>query len=257
MLSEDLLLFAADASRLMLESGGETYRAEYVAMGIIVSQGGTEAECFATSTGLMLSFSGEDGKVRSVVRRIKRHGMNLEKVYRIDNMVRHLLLGDIDIEEAARQLDEVERMKDRPVLIRMIASAFGAGWFSLLFKGKTVDALVAAAMGALLSILIYEFQRHKLPGFLSSFAGGAFAALASLVAAYAGLPINTDAVIIGVIMLLVPGVAITNAIRDTIAGDLIAGLARGVDAVITAAAISAGAGGAYALWRLVLIGGRA
>ena len=43
MLSEDLLLFAADASRLMLESGGETYRAEYIAMGIIISQGGTEA----------------------------------------------------------------------------------------------------------------------------------------------------------------------------------------------------------------------
>jgi uncharacterized membrane protein YjjP (DUF1212 family) len=66
--------------------------------------------------------------------------------------------------------------------------------------------------------------------FFSRFTGGAFAALASLGAAYAGLPINTDAVIIGVIMLLVPGWPINQRIRDTIAGDLIAGLARGVDA---------------------------
>ena len=47
-----------------------------------------------------------------------------------------------------------------------------------------------------------------------------------------------------------PGVAVTNAIRDTIAGDLVAGVARGADALMSAAAISAGAGVAYQLWRL-------
>lgn len=82
-------------------------------MGIIVSQGGAEAECFATSTGLMLSFSGEDGKVRSVVRRVKRRGMNLEKVSQIDTMVKNLLADKIDIQEAARELDAVERMRER------------------------------------------------------------------------------------------------------------------------------------------------
>jgi len=66
---------------------------------------------------------------------------------------------------------------------------------------------------------------------------------------------HPDTIIIGVIMLLVPGVAITNAIRDTIAGDLLAGLARGVDAFLTAAAISAGAGGAFAIWKLLRLGG--
>ncbi len=51
-------------------------------------------------------------------------------------------------------------------------------------------------------------------------------------------------------MYLVPGVAITNAIRDTIAGDLVAGVARGADAFMAAAAISIGAGGVIELWRI-------
>lgn len=50
-------------------------------------------------------------------------------------------------------------------------------------------------------------------------------------------------------MLLVPGLATVNAIRDTIAGDLVAGIARLTDAVITAAALAIGAGAVFSLLR--------
>jgi len=255
MQPEDLLLFAADAARLMLESGGETYRAEDTAMDIIASQGGAEAECFATSTGLMLSYTGEDGKVRSVVRRVKRRGMNLEKASRIHAMVNDLRGDRIGIMEAASELDAIERLRERPAAVRMGASALGAGLFTLLFGGGAAEAAAAAVIGALLSLLILGFQRLKLPEFLTSLAGGALTALASLSLQSLGITASPDAIIIGVIMLLVPGVAITNAIRDIIAGDLVAGIARGVDAFITAAAISAGAGGAFAMWKLFELGG--
>lgn len=254
MQPEDLLLFAADAARAMLENGGETYRAEDAAMGIIASQGGAEADCFATSTGLMLSFTGEDGRVHSVIRRIKKRSMNLEKASRIDTMAKNLLTDKIGIQEAMSELDLVERMRDRPAVLRMAASAVGAGFFALLFGGGAADAVAAGVIGAAVSLLILGFQRLQLPEFLASLSGGAVAAFSSLGLQFFGIPIHPDATIIGVIMLLVPGVSITNAIRDTIAGDLLAGLARGVDALITAAAISAGAGGAFAMWKLLQLG---
>jgi uncharacterized membrane protein YjjP (DUF1212 family) len=255
MQSEDLLLFAADAARAMLENGGETYRAEDVAMSIIACQGGMEAECFATSTGLMLSFMGADGRVRSVVRRIKKRGMNLERVSRIDRMVRDLATDTIGIDDASRELDVIERSKDNPWTVKALASAAGAGFFTLLFGGNALDALVAAGIGAMVAFLSLGIIRLHLPDFLISLAGGALAAGASLSLHAYGVAIDVNLVIIGVIMLLVPGVAITNAIRDTIAGDLVAGLARGADAFLTAAAISAGAGGAFTLWQLLQKGG--
>jgi uncharacterized membrane protein YjjP (DUF1212 family) len=254
MQPEELLLFAADAARLMLESGGETYRAEETAMDIVASFGGAEAECFATSTGLMLSFMGEDGKVHSIVRRMKRGAMNLEKVSRIDSMVRDLRMDKIGFPEAAREMDEVERMRDRPYGVRMAASAAGAAFFTLLFGGVVKDAVAAAFVGAAIALLILGFQKFRLPDFLASLAGGAIAALASLTLQKCGLLVHVDITIIGIIMLLVPGVAITNAIRDLIAGDLVAGIARGADAFLTAAAISAGAGGAFAFWKLLQMG---
>ena len=57
-----------------------------------------------------------------------------------------------------------------------------------------------------------------------------------------------DKVIIGSIMLLVPGLAITNAIRDTVAGDLVSGLARGAEAFLTAIAVAVGTGVVLSFW---------
>jgi uncharacterized membrane protein YjjP (DUF1212 family) len=252
---EDLLLFAADTARLMLENGGETYRAEEAAMVVISSQGGVEAECFALSTGLMLSFVAEDGRVHSVVRRIKRRGMNLERVSRIDSMLQDLRADRIDIVEAGKRMDLAERIGERPVYVKILASAAGAGFFTLLFGGRMLDAATAAVIGSAVAALILALSHLRLPDFVVTLAGGALAAGATYCLRALGMALQADITIIGIIMLMVPGVAITNAIRDIIAGDLVAGIARAADAFLTAAAISAGAGGAIALLKLLHLAG--
>ena len=67
--------------------------------------------------------------------------------------------------------------------------------------------------------------------------------------------LNMDTVIISCIMPLVPGVAITNAIRDTLRGDYISGGARALEAFVTAAAVAIGAGAGMASMNLFLQGG--
>jgi uncharacterized membrane protein YjjP (DUF1212 family) len=51
---------------------------------------------------------------------------------------------------------------------------------------------------------------------------------------------TVDYVVIGNIMLLIPGIALTNSLRDMISGDIISGLLRFLDAILVAAAIAAG-----------------
>jgi uncharacterized membrane protein YjjP (DUF1212 family) len=248
---EEILLLAADAARLVLESGGETYRAEETAVAFSTALGGVEAECFATPTGLVLSFSGSDGRIHSIVRRVKKRAMDLERVARIDALVRCLHSGGTELDGAATELDHIERLPGRRVGASFLAAAVGTGFFTLLFHGAWNDALVAGAVGALLSRFTLRLAHKGLPDFVINLVGGAAATLLCLGARRLGLATSADGTIIGVIMLLVPGVAITNAIRDTIQGDLVAGVARGADAFMAAAAISIGAGGAYQLWRLL------
>lgn len=252
---EEVLLLGADAARIVLESGAETYRAEETAQAVCSSLGGVEAECFATPTGVMLSFFGLDGRVRSIVRRVSARSMNLERIARVNELSRRLYAGGLDFQGAAAELGRIEQLKGYPRPVSVLAAAAGTGFFTLLFGGKWNDALMAAALGAVLSRLTRALARRRISDFFTNIVGGAATALACLLAGLAGLVSNPDTAIIGTIMLLVPGVAITNAIRDTIAGDLVAGVARGADAFISAAAISIGAGAAFEVWRLLGGGG--
>lgn len=248
---EDILLLAADAARVVLQSGAETYRAEETAQAVCSALGGVEAECYATPTGIVLSFYGQDGHVRSIVRRVPTRGMNLERIARVNALSRDLYAGKLDFDAAAAELDRIERLPGYSLPVSLAAAAVGTGFFTLLFGGRWNDALVAAVVGSLLSRLTRALGRKSASSFFTNIVGGAAAAFLCLGAGRLGLTYNADTAIIGVIMLLVPGMAITNAIRDIIAGDLVAGVARGADAFISAAAISIGAGSAFQLWRLL------
>ena len=70
---------------------------------------------------------------------------------------------------------------------------------------------------------------------------GALLTLFAIIANYFGL-CNRDIVIISAIMLLVPGMAITNSIRDTVSGELVSGLTKAAEAIFIAVAIAVGSG---------------
>ena len=63
---------------------------------------------------------------------------------------------------------------------------------------------------------------------------------------------NADKLMIGGIMLLIPGVALINSVRDLLTGDLVSGLFRLLNALLTAIAIAVG----FAL-PIILTGGGA
>jgi len=177
--------------------------------------------------------------------------MHLERAALVEALARSLAAGSLDFGAAADELGRVEGLTGYGTLASSAAAAAGAGFFTLLFRGAWNDALVAAVAGALVSRFPPVMARKQMPDFFTNLVAGAAATLLCLAARALGLATSADATVIGVLMLLVPGVAVTNAIRDTIAGDLVAGVARGADAFMSAAAISVGAGGAYQLWRLL------
>ena len=60
-----------------------------------------------------------------------------------------------------------------------------------------------------------------------------------------------EPIIIGSIMIFVPGVAITNSIRDFLSGDMLSGVARMTEAVLIAVSLAAGTGLILNLWSVI------
>ena len=128
-----------------------------------------------------------------------------------------------------------------------LATVLVPAGFAPLFGGGIRETAAAAAVGIVLAILMTISKRVRTGAFILNMICSAGIAVAAVLLKLVDPHINMDTVIISGIMPLVPGVAITNAIRDTLRGDYISGGARALEAFVTAAAVAIGAGAGIAL----------
>ena len=86
---------------------------------------------------------------------------------------------------------------------------------------------------------------------ISNIVGSAFVTFASLFVLHLGLPVLQDKIVIGDIMPLVPGVALTTSIRDLFNGDYLSGAIHLLDALLTAMCIAVGVGSMIILYQYI------
>ncbi|MFA6948923.1 MAG: threonine/serine exporter family protein, partial [Eubacteriales bacterium] len=126
-------------------------------------------------------------------------------------------------------------------------------FFTVLYGGNLFDCLTAAFCGFLVQLLSSSIKRPDIYRFAISLLGGiVIAAIAVGATAIAGTG-SIDKIIVGAIIPLLPGLAMTNAIRDTIMGDLVSGIARLAEVMLTAVSLAGGVGVVLSLY--VYLGG--
>ncbi len=128
--------------------------------------------------------------------------------------------------------------KSRP-LLTVCAYFAGAFGFCIFFGGSLFDALTAGVLG--LALCALDMLR---PAWMNSVAHGVIASSAAgvlcLLLTRLGIGDNMEHIMMGTIMLLTPGLALGNALRDLLCGDLIAGALRLLQVILAAVAIAAG-----------------
>jgi len=251
---DDIIHIATDAGKIILENGGETYRVEQTITMICTSYGIPLTESFVTPTGIMVSITNKENQTVSLIKRVHIRTVNLNKVSMINNLSRKLVSNPLSLAEIRKEINYINNLPSYSNNATTFFSACTAGFFTLIFGGNYKDFFVAFIIGALINCLSIFLDKLEVNSFLKYMLGGALAAFLALVATFLGIVGNMDTIIIGSIMLLVPGIAITNAIRDTIAGDLVSGISRSVEALFIAIAIAAGASIIFKIW-VLLFGG--
>jgi uncharacterized membrane protein YjjP (DUF1212 family) len=123
-----------------------------------------------------------------------------------------------------------------------------------MFGGTILHAANAFLSAFFMQIPVIFLEKRRVVPVLCTITGGAFAALFALIFINMSLGANIEYVIIGAIMPLLPGVALTNAIRDILDGNMLAGSARILEALLTAIAIATGVGAVLGSWMSVFGG---
>ena len=242
-----LLHVATFAGKILLENGGETYRSEETICRICKVYGVDEAESFVTPTGIMVSICHND-KTYSLIRRVSTRTVDLDKIDKVNDLSRNITLKNLTVSELNDELKLIEKGERYSIPITIIFSALGAGCFSVLFGGSFMDLFSAFLIGLLIKLINIKFVDLDINQFFINAMCGGIAALFAIIFVEYGIAHNLDKTIIGSIMMLVPGLSITNAIRDTIAGDLLAGITRGAEAFLVAISIAVGTGAVISFW---------
>ncbi len=230
------------AGKIIMENGGETYRAEETINRMGSGFGLKEVDSFAVPSGLFISFRGDDGLPVTSVKRVRREGRNLTRVDEVNRVSRTVSSGNTDCRQALRRLQEIENIPgDYPGFWCMLAAFLCAAGFAALFGGNLVAIGVAGVVAAIVQAVEMVLRRVRSRGLAASVLGGMLTSLLPGLLALAVPSLQTELVVAGAVMPLVPGLAMTNAVQDTMRGDIVSGLSHGVQAILSAFLIAGGA----------------
>ncbi|MGE4274324.1 MAG: threonine/serine exporter family protein [Desulfitobacterium sp.] len=230
------------AGKIMLQSGAEIYRIEDTMNRIAQACAMTESHSYVTPTGIFLSLQGEEHDLEQTkFLRIENRQIDLNKIAQVNEISRKMSEEELTIQQARDALLSIEKAQSLyPFWQQLLAAAFTSGFFALMFGGIGIDFLAAVTAGGVGFFLFAKANRRIEVKFFAEFLAAFTIGALTYFFSFLGLNIQIDKVIIGSVMPLVPGVLITNAVRDLMAGDLVSGLARGTEAFLTAFAIGAG-----------------
>lgn len=236
-----VLNFSSNAGKLMLQSGGETYRVEETISRICQSFDVDEVDVFASPTAVIVSVS-VDGKIHSIVKRIKSRGTDLNRVHNINSLSRKIYNEHLSIYECEKELEKLSKEDSYNVKTQLIVSGIATSSFTLLFGGSINDIIASFIVGIILKLSLVCLGKSSLNEFFINSIGGSLIAIYSVILLDFGIINEIDKLIAGGIMLLVPGLSLTNSIRDIIDGELVSGLTKAVEALLVGISIAIGTG---------------
>lgn len=242
-----LLELTTDLGYRLAMNGAETFRVEE-SVRRILSAYGIESEVFAIPNCLTVSIETHDGKPMTRMRRIGFHGNDLDTVEKYSNLSRRICAEKPVPSTALQWMKETDvsvRAYSLPILL--LGNFLGAFGFAIVFGGSIIDGICSGISGTLIGLINHYLGKLKVNPFFNTIAAAFIMAFASYLMGALGLAQNTDTVIIGALMILVPGLLFTNAMRDIIFGDTNSGMNRIVQVLLVAAAIALGTG---AGWRV-------
>lgn len=235
-----LITLATDLGYELAMSGAETFRVEESITRVLASYG-VQAEVFAIPNFLIVTILTADGTSITRSRRIGYHGTDLDAVEKFNGLSRALCNRCPNPQTALEWLEMVRRSKTQySFLIYLLGNFMGGAGFSLLFGCGWWDFLWAGICGIFVGLVNHLMDKLRVNPFFSTLSAAFVLAAIAYTLHVLGIIQYVDGVIIGALMMLVPGLLFTNAMRDIIYGDTNSGVNRIVQVLLVALAIAVG-----------------
>lgn len=241
MNEQKLINLIGEIGRLLLKHGAEIYRVEESLLRMCKSYGYQNVEVFALPSYFTLTIEMHDLHTYTLSKRSQQNRVNLDMVYELNNLVRYVCDQHPDYDYLKKQIN---KLRNTPLNMPLIFLGYGlgTGFFTTFYGGSINETIVAMFIGFILYFFIWLIELLEINNLVSTLLSSILLTTLAIFCARMGIIDNLQATITGCLMILVPGVAITNSLRDIMGGDYISGMARMLEALLTATFIAVGVG---------------
>ncbi len=236
----ELLHVLLDAAEKMLMCGAEIYRVEDSVSRMGYAAGAAQMNVFVITSSIVITMTYAEGETYTETRRITASPSNdFTMLEKLNHLSRTFCTTPVSAEELQERLDACVDHTDHPLPF-YLGSALASGGFAVFFGGNIQDGIAAGILGMLIGLM----QRKVRPYFPNTVSFNIVCAF--FIGCLTGISTNLFSILhfgmimIGDIMLLIPGVAITVSVRDVLVGDTISGSLRLIESVLWAVSLAYG-----------------
>lgn len=228
------------AGKMLMSSGAEVYRVEETMTRLGYSIADIDyCAAYVMVTGIICSVE-VGGQTVTRMARIRSQSRNLGIVNAINALSRAAEKKHYSPEQLLKKLQLIQKLPDYTDGQKALWGAIGAAGFAIFFGGGQAEMVLVFVAGLAVryvSILcakvnVNEFFINMLLSFVTAVLCVFFHRVVP--------ETQTSIMIISVLMLLVPGLMITNALRDSVMGEPLSAVVLLMQALLIAAAIAAG-----------------
>lgn len=237
--TENILSVIADLGRAMLMCGAEVSRVEDTILRLCTAYGFESADIFSITSLILVSVK-KDSESFMQSRRVTSFVINLARLEELNALSRSACRSLPDADDFASELHEIIQNSHFSKPLRLLGFVLCAGAFTVFFGGSMRDALCAAVISVIMFFVERAFTHLAINPMLYNFTSSFIAGLSAALFVRLGFGESMDMIMIGDIMLLIPGLVLTNAIRDMMSGDTMSGFLRICEALLTTVAIALG-----------------
>ena len=238
--ANEYLYRVLDIGQYMLQCGGEVSRVEDSIRRLCLAFGAERADVFTITSSIVVTIYAQSFGAVTQTRRITGSFYDLHRLEQLNQLCRRICAEHLSLAETEAGLRDILTTPQYGFGIQVLTYALISASFSLFFGGSWLDAAASRVIGVGLKCLDRVIRRTEANAFLSALLCSCLGGLLAGLAVRFRLGDNVDMISIGNIMLLIPGVALTNSLRDMFSGNTISGLMRFIEAILLALTIAFG-----------------
>lgn len=236
------------SGRILMESGAEIYRTEETMNRMANAFHLKDFEAYVMNRGIMASYLTKEGYSESKVVVTNATSIHLKKIEEVNTLSRYITSHSrFDMRDLEQRFRAIDQHRDYSQLTNLLAYFFGAAGFTLALGSSWMDSLIAAVSGLFLGLGMQLVQRFVTTDYLITIIGSGLITLFVNLFAMFGMGDSKNLILLGTLMLLVPGVAFVNAIREFSQTHISVGTSLFISALLISSSISVGVSGMTAL----------